>query len=171
MTETSEPSQPSDRREGRDLLPPDILDVLYAAIGPVPLPPQREGELKARILSQVSATEQLLANTVTVYADAGEWTQVVPGVSMKKLHKGTVGRSFLLRLDAGAAIPRHGHEADEECIVMSGEVRMGEMTLRAGDYHLARPGSWHAEIESPTGALLFFHVRHAEPIDRPSAGG
>ena len=53
---------------------------------------------------------------------------------------------------------------------MSGEVRMGEMIMRAGDYHLARPGSWHAEIVTPTGALLFFHVRHGEGIDPRAAG-
>ena len=57
---------------------------------------------------------------------------------------------------------------------MSGEVRMGEMIMRAGDYHLARPGSWHAEIVTPTRALLFFHgtpgarlmARFADPIAR-----
>jgi anti-sigma factor ChrR (cupin superfamily) len=164
------PFGPGVERETGGVLPPDVLEALLAAIAPVALQTQRAEQLKARILSQVGATEQLLANTVTVYADGGEWTQVAPGVNIKKLHKDMASRSFLLRLDAGAAIPKHGHEADEECMVMSGEVRMGEMILRAGDYHLARPGSSHAEIVSPTGALLFFHVRHSEGIDRPAAG-
>jgi hypothetical protein len=80
---------------------------------------------------------------------------VAPGVNAKMLHVDETGYSFLLRLDPGATLPGHPHDGDEECIVLEGEARLGDLNILAGDYHLARRGSRHGDIFSPDGALLY----------------
>ena len=99
----------------------------------------------------------------TIRADGGDWQPYAPGIVKKPLHvdmeAGT--QSFLLRLDPGAVADAHDHPADEECLVLEGELVIGDLVLRAGDYHLAPKGVPHKALEAPTGALLF--VRAALP--------
>lgn len=45
--------------------------------------------------------------------------------------------------------------------MLSGEVSFGDLTLRAGDYHLAPKGMVHAEAYSATGALVFIRAHAA----------
>jgi len=49
----------------------------------------------------------------------------------------------------------HVHGQDEECMVLEGEVRIGDLVVRAGAYHLAPRGVAHEPISSEHGALLF----------------
>lgn len=101
--------------------------------------------------------------TRTIRAEAGNWEPHSPGVTMKRLHVDeTAGmRSFLLCMAPGAVVASHDHPADEECLVLEGELVVGDLTLRAGDYHLAPKGVPHAALEAPAGALLF--IRAALP--------
>ena len=71
---------------------------------------------------------------VTVREDEGLWTIIAPGVAKKSLHfddSGTV-ESYLIRFDPGARFDAHEHLADEECMMLSGELSFGDLTLRAG---------------------------------------
>ncbi|MGH8501207.1 MAG: cupin domain-containing protein [Gammaproteobacteria bacterium] len=64
--------------------------------------------------------------------------------------------SFRLRREPGARLPAHVHVADEECLVLEGELHLGEgVILKAGDYHFAPRGLPHGAAERPSGALLF----------------
>lgn len=80
-----------------------------------------------------------------------------PGVSIRMLHTDrTAGRfSAYLRLDPGASLYEHEHDGIEECVVLSGSIRVGGRLLRAGDYQRAEVGSPHGEQTSPDGCLLF----------------
>jgi anti-sigma factor ChrR (cupin superfamily) len=95
------------------------------------------------------------AEHLTIRADAGEWIRVAPGVRMKLLREDDMTRSYLLRMRAGAALPAHDHDLDEECMVLEGDVWLGEVHARAGDFHLARRDLAHGEIRSEAGCLLF----------------
>jgi anti-sigma factor ChrR (cupin superfamily) len=102
----------------------------------------------------------LLDDGLTVHADEGEWIQIKPKVAVKPLsldrEAGT--RSFLMRLDAGAQWPAHMHSVDEECVVLQGNVSIGDLTIQEGDYHLAPKGMKHEEFISEQGALLFLRA-------------
>lgn len=93
----------------------------------------------------------------------GDWLPLHPGVFRKRLAEGpeTAGASYLIRLDPGAVVPRHGHDATEHCYVLEGDVRIGGRHVGAGDFHLAEPGSTHDGIRSERGCLLLIVESHA----------
>ena len=141
----------------------DVLDAILVAAAPAELTPDRATAVKMRVMERVRATTRLLENTRTVYSNVGKWVSVAPGVSMKTLHVDDRGQSFMLRLDPGATLPAHPHDSNEECIVVEGELQLRDFNMRAGDYHLARLGSRHEDIFSPTGALVFIHREGRAP--------
>ena len=87
----------------------------------------------------------------------GAWTASQPGVTVLPLaaHRHVV--SMLVRFEAGAGVSDHGHEIDEDCLVLEGEMFLGDILLRPGDYQLAPAGGTHFGETSDTGVLFFFH--------------
>jgi hypothetical protein len=63
--------------------------------------------------------------------------------------------SSFYRFAPGAQCPPHTHHQDEECMVLDGEVFFGDCLLRAGEYQLAPTGTYHGEVMSDVGCLLF----------------
>jgi anti-sigma factor ChrR (cupin superfamily) len=116
-------------------------EVLLIAVQPVDLSPERHNAMRERIL--------------TVRGDEGEWQEFSAGVCKKQLFNDGQSEAYLVRMEAGARCPAHDHHADEECVVLSGEVWLGDIFVRAGDFHLAPRGIPHAEIYSPKGVLLY----------------
>jgi hypothetical protein len=58
---------------------------------------------------------------------------------------------------AGASVPDHGHALNEDCLVLEGEMFLGDILLRTGDYQLAPAGGSHFNENSDVGVLFFFH--------------
>ena len=140
-------------------LPPALTEALLLSVTPALPLANRASALRARVLAQTSQSD--VAQLQTIRVDEGPWHSVAPLVDMKLLYDDGHSRSFLLRLQAGGRLPPHGHTADEECIVLEGEGSIGDVQLRAGDYHLAPKGMRHGETFTATGALLF--IRTAAP--------
>ena len=93
--------------------------------------------------------------TQTVRADEGAWERLSRGIERKILHKTPTGRcTYLIRGQPGARLPEHDHDDDEEIYVLQGDLTIGSLTLRAGDYHLARRGHHHPVATSQNGCLL-----------------
>ena len=105
------------------------------------------------------------AGTDTQRLNDGAWHVIAPGVRRKILHEDAAQRvhSFLLRLEPGAVLPSHGHEMDEECVVLEGELRIGSLRVGPGDFHIARAGAEHPAIlvEVPTLIYLRGEIRSA----------
>jgi ChrR-like protein with cupin domain len=96
-----------------------------------------------------------VAGTVTVRADAGRWERLARGLERKILHTSTDGGvTYLVRGQPGARLPGHDHDDDEQIYVIGGDLTIGTLTLRAGDYHLARRGFHHPDAWSQNGCLL-----------------
>jgi hypothetical protein len=65
----------------------------------------------------------------------------------------------LVRMAPGTTLRGHAHDEHgevEECLVLEGELTVGDAVMRAGDYQRALPGSEHIEQRSEAGALLYF---------------
>jgi quercetin dioxygenase-like cupin family protein len=113
-------------------------------------------EVWDRISARVDALESGRA-TLTVAAEGGVWEVVSPGVRRKLLRVDAAGgwQAFLLRIDAGGQVPPHSHAGLEECLVLEGSFEVEGELVRKGDLHLAFAGRDHAELVSPSGALLY----------------
>src|SRR4030095_12680051 len=70
----------------------------------------------------------------------------------------------LVRLEPGAAVPSHRHKQTEETFVLEGTGKLGDRTLRAGDYHRAPSVSTHPSYSSNDGCVfLLFSGTEFEP--------
>jgi quercetin dioxygenase-like cupin family protein len=126
-----------------------VVEGLAGAVGPVEPPPVA----KERLLAALPP-----AGVHFRFAGDGGFTPTRhPGVSVKLLHLDRQRRQFtvLMRLEPGAVYPAHAHDGPEECVVLEGEILVGGVRMRKGDYQRAEPGSEHVEQRSETGALLF----------------
>ena len=92
---------------------------------------------------------------LTIHAGPEDWQPFIDGIAFKLLRQDAGTLSYLLRFAPGARLPGHRHPQDEECIVMQGELQIGELKVAAGSYHLARAGELHADISAPGGAMIF----------------
>lgn len=125
------------------------------ALAPAPPSAQIAARLRRRLLEAARQTADTAAHHLTIRAAAGQWLQVLPGVSMKMLREDATTRSYLLRLAAGASLPPHAHAHDEECMVLEGDVWLDGLHAGAGDFHLAHRGNPHGEVRTESGCLLF----------------
>ena len=148
-----------------DSLEQPVRDALLDAVKPEFPNPERVQAIKQRLLQRVaaerSAAQPDAQGLLTVRADEGEWKPFLPSVGIKVLRQEADTLTYLLKLEPGAALLPHNHPHDEECIVLSGEARIGDLVVRAGDYHCARAGKPHGTITSEKGAVLF--LRGAVP--------
>jgi len=140
----------------RRTLPEALEGHLLEALQPDPAHPLDALDatmIRERITRRLRAKSAL----TTIQPDDGEWQKFSPKVSIKVLRRDEDEntQSYLLRLEPGAVLLPHVHGRDEECMVLEGEVRIGEFVVRQGSYHLAPAGVSHEPISSEAGALLF----------------
>ncbi len=111
-----------------------------------------------KILEAVDEGEERLPGTLTKRAGTGVWTELAPGVMCTILCEDPCAkrRSMLIRAEPGAIYDSHGHDAGyEECLVLEGDLIMGDLTLHAGDFHLATKGSAHPQATTRSGVLVY----------------
>lgn len=135
-------------------IPDEALAPLLLALAPMSVPApasQRvKGELAARMRAQRSP-----AKFVTIHAEDEGWVALAPLIEIKRLKSEGAVHSFLLRLQPGARLPAHDHFDAEECLVLSGEGRVGGTVLRAGDYQFAPAGTRHEISSTEQGVVLY----------------
>lgn len=136
------------------------LSALNDSAGVIPPPPA----LWPRIEGAVDAEPSLRQSALTVRASEAAWERLAPGIERKVLyvdpHAGW--QSYLLRMAPGASLAGHGHDKIEECLLLEGELMIGDLRLGAGDYHLAHAGTLHPEISSENGAVAFIRGELAQ---------
>jgi len=143
----------------------DITDFMAESQLPEAISASAQRRLRGNLLDQIAreAAGQGEGFT-TVRVNEGEWVQALPGAEIKILHQlGDDGPlSYLARLSAGFEMPGHVHELDEECIMLEGDLAMGDIYLETGDYHFSAKGMNHGKHRTEQGALIF--LRGALPI-------
>lgn len=133
----------------------DELLAGLATLAPAAEPP---AELFAAIEAAIDAGLDASARPQfeTLRADEGEWIKQTDKIWKKILFSDSrTGRNtYLLRCAAGAVIPKHLHDHEEHAFVIEGEAWVGDLLVKAGDFHMARAGSTHPVTRSPTGCLV-----------------
>jgi anti-sigma factor ChrR (cupin superfamily) len=125
-----------DLAAGRQVPPAGLFDTIVAAIG---------------------TNDAALSGTLTRRAGTGIWTEMSPGVTYTILFDDPVTkrRSMLVRALPGATYETHFHdEGHEECLILEGDLVMGDLKLLAGDFHLAAKGTLHPPATTVSGCLL-----------------
>jgi quercetin dioxygenase-like cupin family protein len=92
-----------------------------------------------------------------VRGNDGAWEDTgVAGVRVRRLLVDESRNQFtaLVRMAAGTSYPRHVHNGPEECLVLEGDIRMGDAVLHAGDYQYAPPDTLHGVQSTEKGCLL-----------------
>jgi quercetin dioxygenase-like cupin family protein len=122
--------------------------------------PAADERVKQRLLRRIAA--ECTGRHLTMAGDGVGWQPFGEGLLIKVLHESGGVMSYLLRLAPGASLPVHRHPVDEECVVLEGEVCIGErLRLGPGGFHLGRKDILHDRLHSPAGALIF--LRGAVP--------
>jgi anti-sigma factor ChrR (cupin superfamily) len=138
----------------------EAATLLAAAVAPQSPPPA----VKTRLLSRVAAFEALRP-VADVRQGEGDWRYAgLPGVEMKQLfHEAGTGRStFLLRMEAGARLPAHHHGDLEQCLVLKGDIRWGDLVYEEGDFMVMGKDTAHPELHTINGNLLLLISGHNE---------
>ena len=111
-----------------------------------------------KILDAIDAgAGEELSGTLTRRGGTGVWTEMSPGVTYTVLFDDPVAkrRSMLVRALPGSIYDSHFHdEGHEECLVLEGDLIMGDLKLSAGDFHLAAKGSSHPPATTVSRCLL-----------------
>lgn len=156
---TSPPSDPDSAAFADD---PALLAQLVQAVAPAPLAADAQTRIKRHLLRRIAGEQMPLHKTV-LPGEAG-WEPLGPGLTMKRLHESGGILSYLVRLAPGAVLAAHRHPVDEECVVLEGEMLIGEHRVGAGGFHLGRAGLLHDRICSgEAGALVFLRGAVPEP--------
>jgi len=90
-------------------------------------------------------------------AMGGAWSDNGRGMAVRPLAQTGAVASMLIRLAPGGQAPDHPHPIAEDCMMIEGELFLGDILLRALDYQLAPTEARHCSISSDTGALFFVH--------------
>jgi len=130
------------------------IETFATAVAPAELSAADRDSLHARIMARVQAEPP--PSTFTIRATDMQWVTVGPGVEVKVLRadRERNDQTVLIRMQPGAVVVGHRHTQEEECLILEGEVYIGDYYLAQGDMHVARPGAVHAPIRAPRGALL-----------------
>ncbi len=112
----------------------------------------------------------LLPGTTTVRKAEGEWLQLAPGCECKTLFvdRDRGYKNLLLRMAPGATLPAHDHAKEEECMVLEGEMIIGDARFQTGDFHIAHPGTRHPPVRSELGALVYIRAELSDPVHENS---
>jgi anti-sigma factor ChrR (cupin superfamily) len=127
---------------------------LTVAIAPAELAAGDRDRMRARIMARIQAEAPPL--TFTIRATEMRWVTVGPGVEVKvlRMDRERNDQTVLIRMARGSIVVGHRHTQEEECLILEGEVYIGDYHLSQGDMHVARPGARHEPIRAPHGALL-----------------
>lgn len=135
---------------------PHVIDAaleaeLLEALAPIEPGARRSRSMLERLEARIAGAPDFL----TVHRGEGEWRALTPLVSEKALVERSGIRACLIRMDKGGWLPPHDHPTPEECVVLEGEVWLGDVHCRAGDFHLAPAGLRHGALRTDEGCLLY----------------
>jgi quercetin dioxygenase-like cupin family protein len=131
--------------------PPELKARIFQKIGQ-PQEPDRWFEALSRVLPPHVGGFAFLPQ-----AETGGWYKLaVPGAAFKLLSLDRErGYAVALgKLDPGAHYPSHHHFGGEDLYMLTGDLKIGDQVLHAGDYHHAAAETTHPINSSEDGCTL-----------------
>lgn len=89
------------------------------------------------------------------------WSTIAPGVAGMVLHYDhQVGSMvYIVRMEPGARCPVADAGSPEECLLVSGDFSLGDVTLGTGDDHHAPNSVIHSGGHTEAGAIMLIRAR------------
>ena len=125
----------------------------------VPLALSGEEQPPANVFSKIEAllsqSQVELPGTITRRHGSGEWVDASPGLKIKVMHEIPELKrfTFMAWLQPGCEYSDHDHEQDEEIYMIEGDLIIGDVVLKAGDFHVAKAGKHHPVHRTKTGCI------------------
>jgi anti-sigma factor ChrR (cupin superfamily) len=135
-----------------------------ALLAEAPAPVAPAPGLKSRLMSRVTAYETVKP-IVDVRHNESAWRPYgAARIDIKPLFKDELtGRTtVLLRMAPGSRLPAHHHHDVEQCLVVKGDVRFGDLVYEEGDFVVMGQHTDHPEIHSAHGNLLLLIAGRTE---------
>jgi anti-sigma factor ChrR (cupin superfamily) len=132
-----------------------ILASLLDAAAPV----QPPASLKNKVMLRAGIS--MPANKPLTISDKQGWLTLTPLLDIKLLFvdEGADSVSYLLKAKPGAAVAAHEHSGYEECLVLEGDVWIGDdVQLGPGDFHCAGPNQSHPVLSTRGGTLVYLRA-------------
>jgi len=109
-----------------------------------------------KILDRIEGEGADLPGTLTKRAGSANWFEIGPGIRGRLLHvdRAQNRQHLLIRMAPGACYQPHAHDADEQTLVIEGDLSFGALDLKAGDFHTATPSSSHPPGRTVNGCLV-----------------
>lgn len=109
-----------------------------------------------KVLARIDREGMLMPGTATRRAADAEWRQYADGIAYRvlKVDERLQRQTLLVKMQPGAILKSHSHRSEEECLVIEGDLRYGDLVLHAGDYHHAMAGAHHTDGITAAGCLL-----------------
>ena len=150
----------------------DALSGVLAGLGAAAPASEPAPDLRARLFRRVheidgtagdvqvwkswtDAPQGQTAPLTFVPRDAAWEPTAIPGIEVRRLFVDHDADrvTMLVRMAPGTSYPAHRHGGPEDCYVIDGDLQVGDLVMRAGDYQRAAPGSGHV-IQSTTGGCV-----------------
>jgi hypothetical protein len=109
-----------------------------------------------KILGRIESEGADLPGTLTKRAGTANWFEISPGIKGRLLHfdRARNRQHLLIRMSPGSSYRSHSHDAEEQLLVLEGDLAFGDLHLKSGDYHIAMPSSSHAPGRTVNGCLV-----------------
>jgi len=108
-------------------------------------------DLWGRIDRAVDQADADLPQTVEERLEDGAWREIAPKIEVKQLWD---DKTFLVRCAPGGVYPGTPHLLFEHCLIIQGDMLVGEQTYQVGDYHGVPAHTAHGAFSSRTGLLM-----------------
>lgn len=139
----------------------ESLEQLLLEVAPEMPATDAAARIKRRVLKRVADGPHPDAAGILDIRRAEGWQPFADKAEMKVLHDDGRIMTWLVRMEAGAALEGHDHEGTEECLVLEGDFWLNDVCYGPGDYQIAFPGTRHNSTRTVSGCLVF--VRSPSP--------
>lgn len=134
----------------------------FAAVGQTSEPVRPPEALRAKVIDITNPQvwkgwdHASPADMLVVREGEGEWQKVREGVFAKQLYVDQTRDlvTMLIRMEPGARYVSHRHAAPEQCYVLQGDIRDGDVVCEAGDFQVLEPGTVHGAQWTKNGCVV-----------------
>ncbi len=137
------------------------IQSLASSIEPAAIDLKTKSSIKERVMNRIMAPCPVGGESS--FAKQLDWVKITDNLDVKVLTQDLENKvqTAYWRLKPGAIVPGHYHNADEDCLVLEGDIQFGDHKLFAGDFHSMKKGTTHPDMITTNGALLYLkHDMH-----------